>query len=481
MEEDSKIHTPFRFKSLEEMNRLIAHFNLDLLLSDSFDILATPLKIGDLIIPNRLAIHPMEGCDGLKDGSPSALTERRYERFGRSGAGLIWYEATAIHMDKTDPLKNPRANPRQLMLTVENQAKFQKLIRLAEKEENKLVGQHPAFGKSVKILQLTHSGRYTRPGFSNPQRIYHYDPLDAAYGQTRNDGKILTDDELALLPDHFEKSVQLAKDCGFDGVDIKCCHRYLLSESLSSFTRINSIFGGETYEARTRLFKSIINKVIKYNSPTFLITTRFNLTDCIPYPYGWGVKKVQCPNSETYTNIDLPAEPDLSEPIRLLKELYELGIRCVNLTIANPYFNSFVSRPYDQPLPGAKLPPEHPLIGVSRFITLTRTVRAALPSDMIFIGTGYTWLRQFAPNVAAAEIANHRLDMVGFGRMSFANPEFGQQLFLQGGFDPKKVCITCSKCTELMRKKTVSGCVIRDAQTYLPYYKGEKQPQEIEN
>ena len=67
------------------------------------------------------------------------------------------------------------------------------------------------------------------------------------------------------------------------------------------------------------------------------------------------------------------------------------------------------------------------------------------------------------------------VDIVGFGRMAFANPEFGQQILLNNKLDPKKCCITCSKCTELMRKGTVTGCVIRDSQTYLPYFKGAKR------
>ena len=59
---------------------------------------------------NRFAIHPMEGWDGNRDGSPSDLTRRRWRRFGLSGAKLIWGgEAVAV-------LPEGRANPNQLFI-----------------------------------------------------------------------------------------------------------------------------------------------------------------------------------------------------------------------------------------------------------------------------------------------------------------------------------------------------------------------------
>ena len=68
-------------------------------------------------IPNRLACQAMEGCDGTADGSFGELTHRRYERFAKSGAGLIWAEACAV-------ANEGRANPRQLYLTEKNLDNF---------------------------------------------------------------------------------------------------------------------------------------------------------------------------------------------------------------------------------------------------------------------------------------------------------------------------------------------------------------------
>jgi 2,4-dienoyl-CoA reductase (NADPH2) len=415
-------------------------------------------------------IQPMEGCDGHGDGRPSELTIRRYKRFGTSGAGLCWFEATAVK-------EEARANPRQIMLTEENKNDYQKILTVYEEGAQNLYAEeeNEVFHNPIKILQLTHSGRYSSPGFKNPLRMYWYDVLDKAYGRSREDGKILSDEYLDELPDYFENSVSLAKEIGFDGVDIKSCHRYLLSESFSAFTREDSKYGGQSYENRTRLLKNIMKRVQKFASDDFIITLRLNIFDAIPYPYGWGVKKEEDTNALLFTNRSPVPEPDLTEPIKLLNELYDMGIRLADLTIANPYFNPFVSRPYDIPVGNATKPNEHPLEGVSRFIALTKEVRENVPKDMKLIGTGYSWLRYLGGYIAADQINKGNVDMVGWGRMAFANPQFAQQLLKEGIIDKKKTCISCSKCTELMRMHSVAGCAIRDKDVYSPYLKGEKK------
>ena len=83
-----------------------------------------------------------------------------------------------------------------------------------------------------------------------------------------------------------------------------------------------------------------------------------------------------------------------------LKTLVETGAPMVNITIGNPYFNPYVNRPFDLPISGAPVPPEHPLEGVARFLHIVKQVQQAYP-DLPVVGGGYSWLRQFLPNVGA--------------------------------------------------------------------------------
>src|SRR5438552_14471555 len=78
--------------------------------------LGQPFALDGVRVGNRFCILPMEGWDGTVDGEPSELTRRRWERFGTSGAKLIWGgEAVAVRHDG-------RANPNQLMLTPATQS-----------------------------------------------------------------------------------------------------------------------------------------------------------------------------------------------------------------------------------------------------------------------------------------------------------------------------------------------------------------------
>jgi len=73
--------------------------------------------------------------------------------------------------------------------------------------------------------------------------------------------------------------------------------------------------------------------------------------------------------------------------------------------------------------------------------------------------------------VAAGYIEKGGFDIAGFGRTVFAYPDFAKDILKTGGMDPKKLCICCSKCTEIMRKPGgTPGCVIRDAEVYKPLH-----------
>ena len=157
--------------------------------------------------------------------------------------------------------------------------------------------------------------------------------------------------------------------------------------------------------------------------------------------------------------------PDFTEPLLLVEKLIERNISLINISMGSPYFNPHVTRPYDNPLPGKALPEEHPLVGVKRMINGTSFFQKRFP-DIFFIGSAYSYLRQYAPNVGAAVISNGDASFIGLGRSSFAYPSLPGDLIKNGKADPAKVCITCSGCTRLIRNHRRGGCVIRDREIY---------------
>ncbi len=436
-------HQRFDYRSLTDLRADIARLGLSIPVQEDVGILGQPLTIGRYVLPNRLAVHPMEGFDSDTQGAPGPLSFRRYRRYAEGGAGLLWFEATAV-------LWEARSNPGQLWLHAGNVGVYTQLVAETRRAARETWGREP-----VLILQLTHSGRYSKPtGVAQPLIAHHSPMLDPTH-RLPADYPLVSDDYLDRLQDHFVAAARLAAQAGFDGVDIKGCHRYLASELHASFTR-SGRYGG-SFENRTRLLRETMTR-IRDEVPAVFVTTRLNAYDAIAHPYGFGV------SAHDYR------VPDLDEPLRYIGQLREVGIPLLNLSIGNPYYNPHYGRPYDFQVYGASVPEEHPLQGIARFLAITSAVQKAFP-ELPVIGSGYSWLRQFLPNVAAAVVQSGGATLIGQGRGAFAYPAAVRDILEKGAMDPRQCCVTCSACTQIMRDGAKTGCVVHDAEIYGPQYR----------
>jgi 2,4-dienoyl-CoA reductase-like NADH-dependent reductase (Old Yellow Enzyme family) len=450
-----------KLNSIEELESMGHRLDLRIEAIEDVSILAEPVKAGNLWLPNSLCVHPMEGADGDADGKPGELTLRRYKRFVAGGAGLIWVEAIAV-------MPEGRANPRQLWLNEKNKAAFAEMISMIRDTAVESMG---ANHNPVIVAQLTHSGRCSNPSGKAEPLVAVRDPYrDAMLPEPEPDSKrasripdditVLTDEYLDKLQEYFVEAARIAFDVGFDAVDIKSCHGYLINELLAAHTREGK-YGG-TFENRTRFLLEVIDRIHDELGQDKPVSPRLGVYDAVPYPYGWGVSK------------DDYKKPDLTEPIKLVGMLAERGVKMINITAANPYYNPHINRPFDKPIINGYSQPEHPLAGVKRLVDLAGEIQIKFPGIAI-VGTGYSWLRQLMPNVAAAYKTSKRLKIVGAGRLAFAYPDFAKDIIMNGKLDPKKVCICCSACSQLMRDGQVTGCVVRDKEIYGPIFKQARQ------
>lgn len=432
----------------DEFKRQNADLKTNLPYTEELSVLSEKLTVGSTVFPNRLACQAMEGCDSTADGSPGELTARRYGRFAKGGAGTIWFEATAV-------MEEGRANSRQLYINESNLDEFKRQV-----EEIKSTGLKQNGYAPIVIMQATHSGRYSKPHGSPRPLIAYNNPIFEKDAPIPKEA-IVSDEYLDRVKEALINAAALAERAGFDGVDIKCCHRYLNSELLSAYNR-KGRYGG-SLENRTRLLRESIAGASEVCGQDFIVTSRLNVYDGFKYPYGFGVSD----------NGSLEFDP--KEPEWLIKELYGLGVRLLNITMGNPYFNPHVNRPFAA---GPYTPPEEPLSGVARVLFGTERLKKAVPG-MKLICSALTYLGTAAPNVAAAFIKNGGFDIAGFGRTAFAYPDFASDIINKGGMSAGKICIACSKCTEIMRAGGTPGCVIRDSGVYMPIYKnlcgGKKQ------
>ena len=465
-----------RFRSVDELRSHLATLDAPIPLDDSprsaadGSPLARPLVLGDRTVGNRWCIHPMEGWDGSPEGAPTEILLRRWRHFGSSGAKLIWGgEAVSV-------LDEGRANPNQLSAPACGRAGFAAL--LAEVKTAHLA----TFGRDddlVVALQLTHSGRFSKPVATGrvPRIAYHHPLLDARHGVNPGDAScVLTDADVERLIDAYVTAAKDAAAAGFDMVDLKACHGYLVHEFLSARRRPGP-WGGD-FAGRTRLLATLIERV-RAECPRLLIGVRLSLFDVVPWhmvdgrgepvafedslPYdcGFGVDEMN------------PLAYDLAEPIALLRKLRDLGVCAVNLTAGSPYTVPHMQRPAAFPPSDGYPPPEDPLIGVWRQIDACRKAKEAVP-ELVMVGSGYTYLQEYVVHAAQATVARGWIDSVGLGRMVLSYPALPADALAGTPLVRGSLCRTFSDCTTAPRHGLRSGCYPLDA-----YYKSLPEAAEV--
>ena len=466
-------------KTPQAFREHVAGLGIDLQLEDaivtgSASPLCQPIPWNGRTIGNRWTVHPMEGWDGTTTGGSTEPMIRRWQRFGESGAKLIWGgEAMAVRPDG-------RANPNQLIINEHNQRD------IAGLRETLLKAHGPKTGDLVIGFQLTHSGRFCRPNDKKrfePRVAYRHPILDKKFGVT-SDAQVFTDDELKRLADDYLRAAKIARNIGADFVDVKCCHGYLLHEFLGAHTRPGQ-FGG-SLENRTRLLRTII-KGIRATVPGLSIGVRVSIFDvvpfrpdpaqskpgalgpgipedfshCLPYRYGFGV------------NQNNPVEFDLTESFAFLEMLEQLGVTLVNISAGSPYYCPHVSRPAAYPPSDGYQPPEDPLVGVARHINVVKQLKARFPK-LILVGTAYTYLQEYLPHVAQHYLRQGHVDSVGIGRVILSYPRILADAVEKGETDRRLICRTFSDCTTAPRNGLPSGCYPLD-----DYYKRKPEAAQV--
>ena len=502
MPEPIKLTRVPSLKTVEDFRKHVASLGIELPCEDQIAIgSASPLvqPVGETAINgkqigNRWAIQPMEGWDGTTTGGVTDEVRRRWQRFGESGAKLIYGgEAMAVRPDG-------RANPNQLIIIEQNKQD------LAEIREILVKAHQERYGTTDDLLigfQLTHSGRFCKPNHKirmEPRVAYRHPILDKKFKVT-SDEQVFTDDEIERLIECYIAAAKIAWDVGADFVDLKHCHGYLLHEFLGAHTRPGK-YGG-SFENRTRILREIIAG-IRAGGNRIELGVRLSAFDfvpfkpdpalsqpgklgpgipedfshCLPYQYGFGVNQAR------------PVEYDLAEPIEFVRLCGELGVKIVNLSAGSPYYNPHIQRPAIYPPSDGYQPPEDPLAGVARQINVVRQVKESVGklnelnrlnelnearqrSDAsthltnhsfhdltrpILVGTAYSYLQEYLPHVAQYVVRNGWTDIIGLGRMVLAYPTLLADAVEKGPLATRFICRTFSDCTTAPRNGMISGC-----------------------
>lgn len=495
--------TPFKLtriptlKTVADFRNHIAALGLDLPCEDTIAsgkdsplAQAIPdLTVNGKRIGNRWAIHPMEGWDATTTGGATAEVRRRWQRFGESGAKVIYGgEAMAVRPDG-------RANPNQLIITEENTRDLAEIREVLVKTHRE---RHGTADDLVIGFQLTHSGRFCKPTDKKrmePRVAFRHPILDRKFNVT-SDAQVFTDAEIEELIQCYIRAAKIAREVGADFVDLKHCHGYLLHEFLGAHTRLGK-FGG-SFENRTRILRDIIVGIrasgnaidigVRLSAfdfvpfkpdPTRAETGKLgpgipeDFSHCLPYRYGFGV------------NASNPVEYDLTETFQFAELCAQLGVKILNLSAGSPYYNPHIQRPAAYPPSDGYQPAHDPLIDVARQVGVVRLVREHLDKirhptseirNPILIGTAYSYLQEFLPHVAQYAVRHGWTDMVGLGRMVLSYPEMLADATTKGALTPKLICRTFSDCTTAPRNGIISGCYPLD-----DHYKARPEFQELKS
>lgn len=466
-----------QLKTADAFRAHLAAGNIELAFDDALATgpdapLAQPLTRSRGTIGNRFCILPMEGWDGTTDGFPSDYTRRRWKNFGLSGAKLIFGgEAVSVRPEG-------RANPNQLLLSEEKHT-----AGVAELRGLLVAAHRESFGAQADAdllvgLQLTYSGRFSRPNDkkrAEPRTAYRHPVLDARVGA--GDVEVLSDEELKHLIDDYIAAAKRAEKAGYAFVDVKHCHGYFGHEMLSAVDRPGP-FGG-SFENRTRFLRDIVSG-IRAVAPNMEIGVRVSVFDFTPYKPGpdrfgvpdWNGGPYRCAFSGDGTGQGI----DLGEASQFCTLLEQLGIELVCTTAGSPYYNPHIQRPAAFPPSDGYLPPEDPLVGCARQIQATADLKRRHP-NLIVIGSAYSYLQEWLPNVGQRVLRDGGADLIGLGRMVLSYWDLPADVVAGRPLARKKICRTFSDCTTAPRNGIISGCFPLD-----PFYKAlpeRKQLQQI--
>ncbi len=442
-----------RLRTVEEFRAHVADLGVDIPVAHHVDapgplgeaVTIRDASAGALTAPNRFAILPMEGWDGTADGHPTDLVRRRWDRIGASGAGLAWCEATAVRADG-------RANPHQLLLdrsTVDEFATLRTLLAPGQ----------------VAGLQLTHSGRWSRPdGAPAPRIAYRHPWLDRRVDAT--DAHRFDDEELDALAQTYVDAAVLAHDAGFDFVDVKHCHGYLLHELLSAHDRPGP-YGGDL-DGRMHFLRTVVSG-IRARTPQLAIAVRLSAFDLMPFVPGsdriGAPETIEANYPYAFGGDGTGLGIDLTETHAFLDAVADLGIGLVSITAGSPHYNPHVQRPAYFPPSDGYQPPEDPLVGVARQLAATAEITHRHP-DLTVIGSGYSYLQDWLAHAGQEVVGRGDATMIGLGRMVLSYPDLPADVLAGRALLRTQICRTFSDCTTAPRHGLVSGCFPLD-----PFYK----------
>jgi N-ethylmaleimide reductase len=213
-------------------------------------VLFTPTRVGSVELPNRVLMAPMTRSRAGRDGVPGQLAALYYAQ--RASAGLIVTEATQVTPEGQGYIQTPG---------IHDEAQVAGWSRVTQ-------AVHAAGGRI--FLQLWHVGRVShvsfQPGDAAPVSAsaialegdaWTYDGM-----QPYSTPRALATEEVAQVVAQFRRGAELAKEAGFDGVEIHGANGYLIDQFLRDGTNQRTDCYGGSAANRARFLLEVTEAVV---------------------------------------------------------------------------------------------------------------------------------------------------------------------------------------------------------------------------
>ncbi|NGO42449.1 NADPH-dependent 2,4-dienoyl-CoA reductase [Streptomyces ureilyticus] len=351
--------------------------------------LLTPLDLGFTTLPNRVLMGSMHV--GLEEA------ERGFERMAefyaaraRGGVGLIVTGGIA-------PNEAGRPYEGGAKLTTEAEAEQHTVITEAVHREGGRIA-----------MQILHFGRYA----------YHQDLVAPSALQAPISPHVphaLTDDEVERTIDDYARAGRLARQAGYDGVEIMGSEGYLINEFIATQTNQREDRWGGSYENRMRFPVEIVRRVREAVGEDFVIIYRLSMLDLVP------------------------GGSTLDEVITLARAVEAAGATIINTGIG---------------WHEARIPTIATSVPRGAYAWVTKKVMGAVAIPLV------TTNRINTPELAEELLAEGYADMVSLARPMLADPDFVNKA-RDGRPDAINTCIGCNQaCLDHTFSGKITSCLV---------------------
>ncbi|MFF3837756.1 FAD-dependent oxidoreductase [Streptomyces sp. NPDC001930] len=351
--------------------------------------LLSPLDLGFTTLPNRVIMGSMHV--GLEE------TEHGFERMAafyaeraRGGVGLIVTGGIAPN-DAGRPWDGGA-----------------KLTSADEVAEHRLITDavHAEGGRIA--MQILHFGRYAyHPALVAPSALKA--PISPFVPNE------LTDAEVEQTVEDYARCAELAKEAGYDGVEVMGSEGYLINEFIAAATNQRTDRWGGSYENRVRFPLEIVRRIRERVGTDFILVYRLSMLDLVP------------------------GGSTLEEVVRLAKEIEAAGATIINTGIG---------------WHEARIPTIATSVPRGAYTWVTKKLMGAVSVPLV------TSNRINTPEVAEEILADGRADLVSLARPFLADPEFVAKATADRA-DTINTCIGCNQaCLDHTFNLKITSCLV---------------------